>query len=391
MTLSNAGEYEKQIRWIQQDCVSRLGATSKIVVVGTRVDPVDLYKELLSDIRYPDGLSPWTRLSMPAILETYDDPADWITLWPKSDVPWPKESDVPDEDGLYPRWDGPHLRKRRAVIDSTTWAMVYQQQDVASNATFIRDCVQNSINGMRTSGPLLSNTPGHPQLTYEPYVICSLDPSGQAGEQFAIAYAGDVLSKKRYVLECSKVKGPTPRETRDLIKNWTDKYRPKVWVIEKNAFQTFLTMDEEIGQYLMTRGIRMVEHYTGRNKFEVDFGVGSMAMLFGTLNSQGKHMGDNLINLPRTDNEHVRALIEQLVTWSPGTRNKQDGPMALWFAETQMRNYINQAGVYAPSLIKNPFVTRGEAAKKHTVNLDDYQKMQEKLSMSGGTWYGPIR
>lgn len=389
VTLSNAGEYEKQIRWIQQDCVSRLGATSKLLVVGTRVDPIDLYKELKNDVRYPDGQSPWTYLAMPAILKVDDDPEKWETLWPRSDRPWPKENIEPGPDGLFPRWDGPHLKKRRAVIDPKTWAMVYQQQDVSSTAMFNREAVQGSIDGMRASGPIVKGAPGHPNLTYSPYIICGMDPA-MSGDTFSIVYAGDVASKHRYVLECSKMTAPSPKDIRDLIKRWTDKYNPKVWVIEKNAFQIFLTKDEEINNYLMTRGIRLVEHYTGRDKLEAEFGVGSVSTLFGNVNNEGKHMADNLIHLPRADNEAVKALIEQLVTWAPGTRNKQDGPMALWFVETQMRGYINQTGVYGSTPVKNPYVTRHDASKRRVVDLDEYQKLQEQMATNGGTWYGPV-
>ncbi len=46
VTLSNSGEYEKQIRWIQQEVLTRIGPTGKLLIVGTRVDPIDMYREL---------------------------------------------------------------------------------------------------------------------------------------------------------------------------------------------------------------------------------------------------------------------------------------------------------------------------------------------------------
>jgi hypothetical protein len=388
VTLANANEYEKQIRWIQQEVLTRVGPTGKILVVGTRVDPVDMYREMRNPDRYPDGTSPWTYLAMPAVLEFADDAKDWKTLWPMSDRPWAADDTLPDKDGLYPRWDGYNLKRRRGVLDPKTWAMVYQQQDVESSAIFAPECVRGSISGMRPIGPLTPGVAGHPEVLNDQYIVCAMDPA-MSGDTFSVVIAGDRTTQKRYLLEASRMPAPTPEQIRNLIKAWTDKYKPKVWVIEKNAFQLFLTQDEEINRHLASRGIRLVSHYTGANKMDAEFGVASMASLFGTTDNQGKHIkGSNLLELPRADNEHIKALIEQLITWSAGTKAKQDGPMALWFAETQMRDYINQMGAYGGSFVKNPFATKGQIAKRKVVNLEEYAKMQEQMAVNGGTWYG---
>ena len=42
VTLSNANDFERQIKWLTQDVRSRLNPTGKLVVVGTRVSAVDL-------------------------------------------------------------------------------------------------------------------------------------------------------------------------------------------------------------------------------------------------------------------------------------------------------------------------------------------------------------
>jgi hypothetical protein len=388
VTLANASEYEKQIRWIQQEVLTRVGPTGKILVVGTRVDPLDMYREMRNPERYPDNKSPWTYLAMPAVLEFNDKVDKWITLWPKSDRPWAADDSQPDEDGLYPRWDGVRLKQRRGVLDPKTWAMVYQQQDVESTAIFTPECVRGSVNALRQVGPLTAGVPGHPDVLNDQYVVCSMDPA-MSGDTFSIAYAGDRTTGKRYLLEASRIPAPTPQQIRELIKGWTEKYKPKVWVIEKNAFQLFLTQDEEINKFLASRGIRLVQHYTGANKMDAEFGVASMAPLFGMSDKDGKFIkGTNLLELPRAENEHIKALVEQLITWSAGTKNKQDGPMALWFAETQMRDYINQAGAYGHTFIKNPFVTRFQNSQRKMVNLEEYAKMQEKLAANGGTFYG---
>jgi hypothetical protein len=92
VVLSNAGEYEKQMRWLTQEVASRLpGGGGRLLVIGTRVAPVDLYSELRNPERYVSGKSPWTYLACPAVLEFAEDPK-WKTLWPKAGVPWEGET-----------------------------------------------------------------------------------------------------------------------------------------------------------------------------------------------------------------------------------------------------------------------------------------------------------
>jgi hypothetical protein len=379
VTLSNVNEYEKQIRWLQQEVINRPQPGDRIMVLGTRVDAVDLYRELRNADRYPDGESPWTYLAMPAVLEFADRAEDWVTLWPKSDRPWKSKDHTADKDGLFPRWDGNHLKTMRGRLDPKTWAMVYQQQDVQSDSVFAPELVRAAVNGMRGCGPLIAGAPGYPATTDGFYTICSMDPA-MSGDTFTIAYTGDRSTKRRYILEASRMQGPTPQRIRQIIREWTEKYRPAVWVIEQNAFQLFLTQDEEINQFLASKGIRLVQHYTGRNKMDAEFGVASMASLFGAAGHDGKPTGGQLIELPRTVDEGMKALVEQLIVWSPGMKGKQDGPMALWFAETQMRKYLDQMGVYQETWIKNPFATRYDLSQRRVVDLESFAEEQQRLS-----------
>jgi hypothetical protein len=56
---------------------------------------------------------------------------------------------VPDEDGLYPKWNGPALFRRRSEVSPSAWALVYQQQDVQEDSIFSPLAVQGSTNRMR--------------------------------------------------------------------------------------------------------------------------------------------------------------------------------------------------------------------------------------------------
>ena len=377
VTLKNANEFEKQIRWLTQDVRSRLNPTGKLIIIGTRVTAIDLYKELRSEDRYPGGLVPWKYLAMPALLETHEDPDKWVTLWPASDAPFDgqMESDL-NEDGLYPRWNGRNLYNERQAMDASTWALVYQQQDISDDAIFDPVCVRGSIDGMRKAGRLVPGHPGHPRDLSGFSIICGLDPA-MVGDTAVVCYAIDRTSHKRYIVDAIKITRPTPAAIRQIIFDWTALYQPTEWIVEKNAFQSFLTQDEGIRQNLASRGVLLREHHTGSNKWDSGFGVASMSTLFGTKQFDGKHHRDNLIHLPSDQTENVKALIEQLITWSPTTKGKTDMVMALWFCEIKAREWLNQ-GIHTTHHLKNPFLSRYERGKRMVVNIDDLLAEQQR-------------
>ena len=377
VTLSNANDFERQIKWLTQDVRSRLNPTGKLIIIGTRVASVDLYRELRQEDRYPGGLVPWTYLAMPALLEADEDPDKWVTLWPKSDAPFDgQEESEKDEDGLYPRWSGRNLYNERQAMDTSTWALIYQQQDISENSAFDPVCVRGSIDGMRKAGALVAGHPGHPRDLGGFSIICGLDPA-MIGDTAAICYAVDRNTNKRYIVDAIKITRPSPADIRDLIFNWTSLYGPSEWIVERNAFQSFLTQDEGIRQHLASRGVLLREHHTGNNKWDAGFGVASMSTLFGTKQFDGKHHRDNLIHLPSDQTENVKALIEQLITWTPTTKGKTDLVMALWFCEIRAREMLNY-GQYTSHHLKNPFLTSAEKRKRVVVNIDQLLADQNK-------------
>ena len=371
VTLSNANDFERQIKWLTQDVRSRLNPTGKLIVIGTRVAAVDLYKELRNPERYPGGLVPWTYLAMPALLSTNDDPDKWETLWPYSDAPFDgqEEGDKHPDTGLYPRWNGRNLYNERQSMDASTWALIYQQQDISDDAIFDPVCVRGSIDGMRKSGRLAPGSPGHPRDLNGFTFVCGLDPA-MVGDTAAICYAIDRISHKRYIVDAIKITRPTPAQIRQLIIDWTNVYAPAEWVVERNAFQSFLTQDEGIRQFLATKGILLKEHHTGNNKWDAGFGVASMSTLFGTKQQDGKHHRDNIIHLPSDQTENIKALIEQLITWSPTTKGKTDMVMALWFCEIRAREMLN-TGLHTRHFLDNNFLSRAERGKRVVVNIDE--------------------
>jgi hypothetical protein len=371
-TLGNASEWQAQIRWLRQDVITRLGPGGLLLIAGTRVDPIDMYKMLRQPDQYPEGVSPWTYLSQPAVLEFDEDPDKWVTLWPRSDSPWPgsrrSEDAVADADGLYPRWDGYHLARRRRMLDAQTWSMAYQQMDVSEDAIFPAEAVRACINGRRNHGALDGDNPYHerPMGMNDLYVVCSMDPA-MAGETATVVYAVDLKTGKRYVLDAHRMASPRPSDIKNLIFAWTDTYKPSCWVIEKNAFQLYLTRDEEIRAYLANRGCAMVEHYTSNNKMDPDFGVASLAPLFI----------EKQISLPSAHNcEGVKALVEQFITWRPGVKGSklvQDFPMATWFAELKVREVMDQALGRMNTHFNSKFTPRYRQAARRVVSVGGFE------------------
>ena len=371
--LTNAHEYEKQIDWIQSEVISRIGAQGALLIVGTRLAAKDLYSELRDPMRYPDEISPWTYLAMPAVLNFSEKPDGWETLWPRSNQPEAGskgEALEPDADGLFPKWDGLRLNKKRARVSPRAWSMVYMQRQVPDDGVFDQDAVKAAINGNRMTGliprGMVNCRPnGMDGLT----ILAGLDPA-TAGHTSAVVIGLDVASHKRYVLDIYNKAGTTPEEMRELIMNWTVKYGIAEWRIEKNGFQGFLVHDRELNDFCAARGTMIRPHWTGMNKHDSGFGVAAMAMLFN-----GWQEKQQLIELPSTAfSEAAKALVEQLVTWAPDLpkSSKTDCVMALWFAELACKDRVMLSSNMKTHM-KNPFATPWDRRGQMTVNLLDME------------------
>jgi len=368
--LTNAHEYDKQIDWLQSEVISRVSASGSMLVVGTRLAAKDLYSELRDPHRYPDEESPWSYLSMPAVLDFKDDPKEWVTLWPRSNQPESgskADTQEADENGLYPKWDGPRLFQKRRRVSPRAWAMVYQQQQVSDDAIFNSDAIKASINGNRMAGPIPKGMVNcRPQGMDGLVIVAGLDPA-TAGHTAAVVIGLDIKTQKRYVLDIYNKPGVTPEAMREMIKGWTDRYSISEWRIEKNGFQGFLVHDRDLNEYCSSRGSVIKPHFTGQNKHDADFGVASMTILWN-----GWQDGYEMIELPSTHGqESAKQLIEQLVTWHPGApkNQKTDIVMALWFAELACRDRVTLASNYTRSHVNNSFLTPWDKSQQTTVSL----------------------
>ena len=372
VTTSNAHEWEKQLLWLQRDVVTRLGDNGKLLIVGTRIASNDLYREIRNAEHWTGGKTPFTYFSMPAVLEYDDDPRKWVTLWAKSHIPWEGSDDdvVPDENGLYPKWDGEALFRRRSEVSPSAWALVYQQQDVQEDSIFSPACVQGSVNRMRKRGVLKPGTPGHPKEGSF-YTIMGLDPA-MSGNTAAVIMTVDRNTRMRYVLDVENMKEPSPQKIQQLIESWVTKYNPQELRIEINAHQKAYALDDDLRSYLASHGVRFSSQFTGKNKWDTSFGVAAMSGLFGTMRS-GNHQNDNLIEIPSQDSsEGIKALIQQLITWKPDTKAPTDCVMALWFCELRAREIVTN-GRINQSYYNNRWATPRQLENRYLVNVNDYE------------------
>ena len=205
---SNAHDWEKMLNWIQTMVITRLGRHGKLLILGTRVAPIDLYRQIRDPKMWSGGASPFTYFACPAVLEYDEKPENWKTLWPRTDRPEDEEYDEPDENGQYQKWDGPALFTRRSEVTPSVWAMVYQQEDVQEDSIFSPTCVAGSVNGMRKRGPLKPGVPGHPQHV-EGYTVIGLDPA-MAGATGAVVVTYNKADGMIYILDAVNMTDPSP-------------------------------------------------------------------------------------------------------------------------------------------------------------------------------------
>ena len=368
ITTANAHEWEKQMDWLQKEVITRLGKNGKLLVVGTRIAANDLYKELRNPKHWSGGKSPFTYMGMPAVLEYAEKPEDWVTLWEESDVPWDGDDDTPKENGFYPKWDGQALFKRRSEVTPSTWALVYQQEDIQEDSIFPPVLVQGATNGMRKRGILKAGAAGHPTHV-EPHIIIGFDPA-MAGNAAFVVCTYNRADGKIYVNDCINMTEPTPQKIRACIEELVQKYRPQEFRVEINAHQKAYSLDDELRNWLAGYGVRLDAHFTGKNKWDTSFGVASMSNLFGTVRDE-KFQKNNIIELPSSEgSEGIKALTQQLLTWKPETKGKTDTVMALWFAIIRIRELM-QTNSNTSMYLNNRWATKAQMNNRYSINLDD--------------------
>ena len=288
-----------------------------------------------------------------------------MTLWPYADNAADPDEE-PNSDGLFRRWDGETLSEVRDGLPGPEWSRIYQQDQVAEDSYFTPQMIADATRG-GPPGRLADTNAGRSGGMAGLRIIAGLDPA-MSGFTAAVVVGFDKYTNERWVIDVWNQPSMKPDEIRSLIKSWTEKYAIHEWRIEKNAFQAFLTQDQEIRQYLATRGTILTDHLTGNNKNDPQFGVAALTMLFDT----------GLISLPQPTTEAMKALREQLLTWDPKMAqskvalrgHKTDLVMALWFTEVRCQEFtmMSMDSNHQSSI----FHTRRDRQRQYTVSSSQF-------------------
>lgn len=362
--LSSAGQFESQASYISQEVFSRLDkAHGQMLILGTRVGAMDIYRHLKEEARDEDDEPFYTYLAQPAILEgEHGHSTTWTVLWPERMTAKAISS------------------AKSAMTDPRRFTFVYQQRDVSDQASFPPVAVDAAVNRQRFHGCMVVGATGHrPQGMKDLYVVGGWDPASTKGRNAFVVAGTDKLTRKRWILDVWNRKGVLPRVSIALLKEWTIKYNVREWRIEKNAVQEFITNLDEIRDWLSARGVRLNPHYTHNNKWDPDLGVeGTLAPLFLSCVDEidGKFVarpdGKGMIELPSPrNNPAVGELMNQLKSWEPGSKKQvQDIVMATWFAELGMREYL-RAGEGNLTHMPSRFLSRRGRSAQGTASIED--------------------
>lgn len=300
--LENQGTAERvkgMMSWITQQPLSRVGQHGKLIFIGTRVGPQDIYSFL-------EILPGYKVIRYPCII---DEEAQ-ITLWPDH---FPYKAAV----------------EMRDSMSAEEWQLLWQNVTTAGyGASFTPEMVESCYDSERSLGQY------DPKWT----LVGGLDPAGagpQGGTTAFILLGLDLDTGAQHLVDLVAVKQMKAPQMRDQLFDWADRYpQLREFRVETNGLQGQLTQyNTEIMERMTARGIRVAPHVTtGRNKWDADFGVESMSTMFV----------NRMFSLPTKDlpsRNRIKPLVDQLVSFPMGHIN--DLLMAMWFAFLGCRD-INQ-------------------------------------------------
>lgn len=309
---------ENLLRWMQQSILTRLYPHQKIVVLGSRLGPTDIYQRLMDE--YPD----WPLVKYPAIL-----PACKACMDANIECEHPEPERL-----LWPGYPGGHegLMKTKARVRNFWFSSYMQEEGSFEDMVFKPE----SLNLGKQDDFLIGQVP--PQVTH---VVVGCDP---AIVQFCaiVTWGLDARTGTRYLIDVFNEKGlRTFSNIQRHIAQTVQKYGPRVVAIEMNNVQGSISNDPEFVRELRGYGAQVITYQTrtqmGARAEADDFDISSVGALFDA----------GLVVLPYGDEASrkvVDAYVAQLTEWRPGVKYLvRDMVMATLFAESQARELYLRA------------------------------------------------
>ncbi len=337
---------ENLLEVITQDWLSRLDESGELVILGTRVNPNDIYGPLQE---------------MPAFevirYSCIQDEESQAVLWPE-----------------HFNYDA--AVRQRGSMTMERFELVYQNTDIAGHgASFTQEHLERCYDTSRTTGSVPDNC----------RIIAGLDPAGsgdKSGYTAMVLMAVDVTTGRRYLIDTVNHKQMRTPQIHDQMVDWASRYRIHEFRVEYNGVQEqMFEWDQNLKARLYAHGTRMTGHKTHRyNKNDADSGVEAMATLF--------HNGQ--VSIPWGDiatRKKFKELCDQLLQFGMGRTS--DLVMAMWFAELGCRDaYKHHAlPLYDP---RRPVPARLRAQRRVRTSQgrDRVPTLQEEagLSMADRLW-----
>lgn len=290
----------KMLDWLLKEVTSRVGKQGRIIVLGTRVWPGDIYWHL-------SQLPGWEVLRFSCIT----DEASRTTLWPEH-FPWEQ------------------AERLRAEMSHEQWQLVYQNVELpGAAAVFSTDAVESCKDPERTRG--------HWEADWR--LVAGVDlagPTASSGYTSVTVLAVDPETGKRYLVDWYNQRSMKAPEIVELIRNIADAYPLREVRVEANGLQAqILQYNEELVRYLAANGVRLSPHVTsGSNKWDPRFGVEGLAPLFE----------QQMVSIPwRTaqDRSLFEPLLQQFLLFPLGAVD--DGVMSFWIANLALREGAGRA------------------------------------------------
>jgi len=280
---------ESRVNSLRQDFFSRPGVHGKIVMVGTRVGPADVWETMWKD---DDLYSLIDLVQLPA-MDQEGNP-----LCPEL---WPKHA----------------LESKKKIVGEEAWWRNYQQQPLSSGMqTFTPEMIDScKRDDYRIQQPIKGAT-----------TVLGVDPALGGGNSILAAS----LTDSHLLVVDNQIDYNLAREE-DIftrVGQFAARYRPSHVVIERDAMQKGMARSSTLKELSKRYKFQIVEHTTSQTKTDPILGVSSMASAF---------IHESII-FPWGDkqSEHrLKELIAQLLAWRPDIPTKlltQDAVMSLWFA-----------------------------------------------------------